>query len=170
MRVYCAATQTAAAQALGEGELGPAPVTGFAVTAALRSWYLDDDDEELEYAAFTEAARGSLRLLDSDPLASRRRLVISADVPEEFVTQRPELDRAVVRVSVPVLTQWWACVHIDNADVTSAIAAAAAAVIPAELGDADSQFAVDSALGHELEWYDVSELDELLKPSGKPDS
>ncbi|MGH3545465.1 MAG: DUF6912 family protein, partial [Mycobacteriales bacterium] len=102
MRVYLPATLSSLSAAVSAGEHGPAPLTGFAVTPALREWYLDDDVDELEYAAFIEAARGSLRLLDADPLAARRRVVISADVSDGLVTAHPELDRAVVRVSQPV--------------------------------------------------------------------
>jgi len=52
-----------------------APLTAFAVTPMLREWYADDDSDELEYAATREAARASLRLLDADPSARRRRVV-----------------------------------------------------------------------------------------------
>ncbi len=166
MRIYLPATMSSLAEAVATGEHGPVPLTGFAVTPALREWYIEDDAddiEELEYAAFTEATRGALRLLDSDPLAARRRVVISADVADDLVTARPELDRAVVRVGKPVPIQWWACVHVDGAEAQDTVRSAAAAVIPADLGDADAQFTVDAALGHELEWYGVSELDILLK-------
>jgi hypothetical protein len=144
------------------GEHGPAPLTAFAVTPALREWYLDDDIEELEYAAFAEATRGSLRLLDADPTAPRRRVVLSADVPDGEVKPHPELDRAVVRIAVPVLVAWLASIHVDDADAAEEIAAAAAAVLNAELGDDDAQFVVDNAEGHELQWYGVQELDDLV--------
>ncbi len=166
MRVYLPATLSSLAEAVAVEQHGPAPLTGFAVTPALREWYIDsdaDDAEELEYAAFTEAARGALRLLDSDPLAARRRVVISADISEELVTARPELDRSVVRVREPVPMQWWACVHVDGVEAQDVVRSAVAAVIPADLGDADAQFTVDAALGYELEWYGVSEVDMLLK-------
>ena len=162
MRVYFASNWNLLAEALDSGELAPAPLTGFAVTPALREWYLDDDEEELEYAAFTEAARGSLRLIDSDISAVRRRVVISADVDDSNVEVRPDLDRAVVRVSATVPIDRWACAHVDSEDAETTVRAAARAVIPADLGDADSQFAVDSALGHELGWYDISELRDLV--------
>ncbi|MGH3428298.1 MAG: DUF6912 family protein [Mycobacteriales bacterium] len=165
MRVYFASNWNLLGGAAAGGELGPAPITGFAVTPALREWYIDDDEEELEYAAFTEAARGSLRLIDSDALSVRRRVVISADVDDATVEFRSDLDRAVVRVSTPLPMERWACVHVDSEEAEPTIAAAADAVIPADLGDVDSQFAMDAALGHELEWYDVSELNGLLKTS-----
>ncbi len=166
MRVYLPATLSSLAEAVAAGEHGSAPLTAFAVTPALREWYsnssADDETDELEYAAFTEATRGALRLLDADPFAPRRRVVISADVADELVTARPELDRAVVRVSQPVPVRRWACVHVDGVEARDAISSAAAAVIPADLGDPDAQFTVDAALGHELEWYDTSEIPALV--------
>ena len=65
MRVYLPGTAGTLRALLDSGEVAPAPLTGFAVTPALREWYLDDDIEALEYAALLEAARGSLRLLDA---------------------------------------------------------------------------------------------------------
>ena len=59
----------------------------FTVTPELRDQYqLSEDDEELEYAALLAAARASLRLIDVDPTAVRRRVVLAADVPESTVT------------------------------------------------------------------------------------
>ena len=63
MRVYLAATMPALRAALEAGEIGPAPLAGFAVTPALRESYASGDEEELEYAAMAVAARASLRLL-----------------------------------------------------------------------------------------------------------
>src|SRR5690349_6669756 len=102
MRIYVPATLTMLRAFSAENLVGPAPLTAFAVTPALREWYLDDDEEVLEYAAFTQAARAALRLLDNDPLAPRRRVVLSADVPDGDVTFHPDLDRAVVRAAAPI--------------------------------------------------------------------
>ena len=162
MRIYLPATLAVLRDADRDGQLGPSPLTGFAVTPALREWYLDEDEEVLEYAAFTEAARASLRLLDADPGAPRRRVVASVDVPDDRVRAHPELDRAVVRVSVAVPFGWLASVHVDGPDAESDVAAAAAAVLAADLGDADAQFVMDGAEGHELAWYGVQELPDLL--------
>src|SRR6516162_567117 len=73
MRVYLPATLSTLACLLRAGEIGPAPVRGFAVTPALREWYATGDLEELEYVAMTHAGRASLRLLAADPGAPRRR-------------------------------------------------------------------------------------------------
>jgi hypothetical protein len=165
VRVYLPSTVGILGAVRSAGEVGPAPVTAFAVTPALREWYAEGDDEELEYAAFSEAARASLRLLDNDPLAPRRRVVLSADVPDSAVTAQPDLDRAVVRLADAVPLSSIAAVHVDGADAQDDVAAAVAVVLEADLGDEDAQFVVDGAEGHELEWYDVSELDQLVDRS-----
>ena len=74
MRVYFPATTRTLGELVDSGELGPPPLTGFAVTPQLRAWYRDSDSDELEYAALLDAARGSLRLLDQDPDAMPRQV------------------------------------------------------------------------------------------------
>lgn len=162
MRVYLPVTTQLLRQLVETGELGPAPLTGFAVTPELRSWYRDSDLEELEYAALLEAARGSLRLLDGDPTAVRRRAVVAADLPEEDVTVRPDLDRAVVRVSTVVPMKLVAAVHLDGAEAEKAVAAAVLAVLEADLGSEDAKFVLDEAEGYELLWYATQEVGPLL--------
>jgi len=49
MRVYLPATVSMLDSVLRDAEIGPAPVTAFAVTPALREWYASGDLEELEY-------------------------------------------------------------------------------------------------------------------------
>src|ERR1035438_421630 len=66
MRVYLPATLPALADLLRTGEIGPVPLTGFAVTPALREWYASGDLEELEYVAMTHAARASQIRRDSN--------------------------------------------------------------------------------------------------------
>jgi hypothetical protein len=162
MRIYLPATLVTLADLHKSGEHGPAPITGFAVTPALREWYTDEDEDELEYAAFRDAAVASLRLLDADPTAPRRRVVLSADVPDGEVRPHPELDRSVVRVSVPTPIEWFAAVHVDSADAVPDVTAAAQAIGAADLGDDDAQFAVDGAEAHELEWYGLQEVPDLI--------
>jgi len=163
MRVYLPATTRTLRELVDNGELGPVPLTGFAITPQLREWYRDSDEEELEYAALLEAARGSLRLIDQDPAALPRRVVVVAEVPDDQVTLRPDLDRAVVRVAEPVPMRLVAAVHIDGADAEKAVAAAVAVVLEADLGSADARFEVDGAEGHELLWYASQELGPLLE-------
>lgn len=162
MRIYLPATLPMLREAETAGEVGPAPLTGFAVTPALREWYLDDDEEVLEYAAFSQAARAALRLLDADPLAPRRRVVLSADLPDTGVTLHPDLDRAVVRAVRPVPLSALAAIHVDGADAEKDVSAAVGVILAADLGNEDAQFTVDSADDHELEWYAVQELPILL--------
>lgn len=162
MRVYISATSSTLRALLATGEVGPAPLTAFAVTPALREWYVDNDAEELEYAAMLEAARGSLRLIDRDETAARRRVVIAADVPDGEVSVRDDLDRGVARLAAPVPLAAVASVHADDADAEPAVRAAAEAIIPADLGDAGAQDAVDDAEGFELSWYANQEIEDLL--------
>jgi hypothetical protein len=162
VRVYLP-TSTAGLQALLDtGELGPAPLTAFAVTPALREWDVDDELEELEYAAMNEAARASLRLLDADPTAARRRVVVALDAPDGDVEVRDDLDRGVVRLQKAVTLAQIASVHVDDAEAEDSVAAAAAAVIAADLGDQAAQDRVDDAEGYELSWYATQEVADLL--------
>lgn len=163
MRVYVSATFPVLRTLLEAGSLGPPPVRAFAVTPAVREWYAEGDTEELEYAVLREAAAASLRLLDSDPAAERRRVVIAADVPDSEVTARPELDRAVVSLSEPVPLSAVAAVHADTAEAEDAVRAAAAVVLDADLGSDDAQFVVDGADGYELAWYATQEIGALVE-------
>lgn len=162
MRVYLPSSTSGLRALLDTGELGPAPLTAFAVTPALREWYVDDELEELEYAAMNEAARASLRLLDADPAAARRRVVVALDAPDGEVEIRDDLDRGVVRLQKAVTLAQIASVHVDDADAEASVAAAAGAIIAADLGDQTAQDRVDDAEGHELSWYATQELAALL--------
>jgi hypothetical protein len=161
--VYLSATTSILRELLASGVVGPSPLTAFAVTPALREWYVDDDPEALEYAATMEAARGSLRLIDSDPSAARRRVVIAADVPDRTVTVRDDLDRGVVHIGEPVPLAAIASVHADDADAEPSVAAAADAIIAADLGDEQSQERVDDAEGFDLAWYANQEIAAYLE-------
>ena len=83
MRVYLPTTLAglAAAHLAGRFE---GPLEAHAVTGAVREWYSSGDLEELEYAAFTEAAEASLRLLAGEG-SPHRRVVVAADVPDAVV-------------------------------------------------------------------------------------
>ncbi|MGI8694780.1 MAG: DUF6912 family protein [Geodermatophilaceae bacterium] len=163
MRIYLPATVPMLRELLDEAELGPPPLRAFAVTPAVREWYLDAEVEELEYAALREAAAASLRLLDTHPTAARRRVVVVADVPDEQVKPRSDLERAVVEVSASVPLRLVAAVHADTADAEPTVRAAANVVLEADLGSADSQFMVDEAEGYELAWYATQEIGALIE-------
>ncbi|OII61572.1 MULTISPECIES: hypothetical protein [unclassified Streptomyces] len=167
MRVYVPLTLPGLAQAHGAGELGPGPLTAYAVTPGLREWYVSDDIEELEYAALNRAAAASLRMLAADPGAARRRIVVAVDVPDTATTVDPDrsLDPSSVgevriRSAVPLVKA--AAVHADADDAEAAVSAAADALGAADMGDDDAQFTVDGAEDHELLWYGVQEIPGLL--------
>lgn len=168
MRVYLPSTLTLLAGVHAAGEIGPAPLRACAVTPALREWYAGGDQEELEYAAMTAAARASLRLLAADPAAPRRRVVLAAEVPDGTVTwARGDAglgngDRALVEVTAVVPWKKIASGHVDDADAAGDIEAAVAALPAADAGDGDALFTVDGADGYELLWYATQELAHLL--------
>lgn len=164
MRMYLPATVPMLAALHKEGSFRPDPaVPSHAVTAQLREWYAEGDDEELEYVAFTRAAQEALHLLRADPQAPPRRVVIATDVPErDVVALDVELGSSAVRGPGPVSLGAIAAVHIDGADAEADVRAAALVVAEAEAGDPDAQFTVDGAEDHELEWYDPSELEQIL--------
>jgi hypothetical protein len=188
VRVFLPCTLPRLKAALAAGEVGPAPVVACAVTSALREWYAEGDDEELEYVAMAEAARASLRLLDgelvADPSAPPRRVVLAADVDASAVTRRTgagaggadasgpgaggavaggaEGTRAAVTLSGPVPLSAVVSAHVDDAEAEDAVAAAAASVVAAEMGSDDARFALDEAEGHELLWWHPSEFELLV--------
>ncbi|MEU1302942.1 DUF6912 family protein [Streptomyces shenzhenensis] len=167
MRVYVPLTLPGLAEAHRTGELGTGPFVAYAVTPALREWYLSDDIEELEYAALNRAALASLRQLAADPGAPRRRVVVAVDVPDGAAMPDPDrgLDPAAlgeVRVTGPVPLAKAAAVHADADDAEEDVAAAVTAVPAADEGDDDAQFVVDGAEDHELLWYATQEIPALV--------
>jgi hypothetical protein len=163
MRVFLPSTLPALAQALQAGHVGPGPLPGFAVTAALREAYASGDAEELEYAALTEAARASLRMLAGDPAAPSRRVVLAVDIPPEQVswdTNDDEPARVMISAEVPVKRLISA--HVDAPEAGPDVRSAAEALSAADAGDEDASFTVDGAEGHELAWYATQELSYLV--------
>jgi hypothetical protein len=167
VRVYLPATTTVLQRLVDEGSL-PGPHTAFAVTPQLRAFYAvsdaEADNEELEYAALLAAARASLRLLDIDPLAARRRAVIAADVPDDAVAPMddPHVEPGAVRIEADIRLQHVASAHLDESDAEEDVRAAVNVVLEADLGSEDSQFLVDQAEGHELAWYATQEIGPML--------
>lgn len=176
------ATVSMLRELVDNGELLPVNGTAFALTPALRESYTSGTTEELEYAALTEAARASLRLMAAERDADGgeaevappggsdgaigaknppRRVVISAD-PDD-VTLRPDLDDAVVRLSGPIALDTVAAVHVDTSDAESAVLAVAPVIDDADLGDEDAELALGDAEDHELAWYAPQELPFLLE-------
>jgi uncharacterized protein DUF6912 len=167
VRVYLPATLPLLGALRRGGALDP-PAEAHTVTPDLREWYAEGDDEELEYVAFTRAAQGALRLLRRDPGAPRRRVVVSVDVPAQGLQRRDrDLGSSLVAVAGPVPLTAVAAIHVDGASAENDVAAAAKVIDEAVAGDPDAQFTVDGAEDHELEWYDPSELHQILGDSGR---
>ena len=167
MRVSVPLTLSGLAEAYKTGELGAGPFLAYAVTPALREWYLSDDIEELEYAALNRAALASLRLLALDPAAVRRRVVVAVDVPEGAAVADPDrgLDPVAlgeVRVTGPVQLEGAAAVHVDSGEAEADVSAAADALGAADTGDDDAQFVVDGSEDHELLWFATQEIPNLV--------
>ena len=163
MRVYLPSTLTGLRRLLDTGELGDPPLPAYAVTPGLREWYAEGDDEELEYAALDLAAAASVRLIDADQDAPRRRVVVVAEV--EGVEPVPHVDRAAVRVTAAVPLRLVKAVHVDDPAAVPDVTVAADAVIEADLGSEDAAFRVAQAEGHELQWYASQEIGPLLELS-----
>jgi hypothetical protein len=53
-------------------------------------------------------------------------------------------------------------VHVDDVAAEADVAAAVQALPTADAGEDDAQFVVDAVDDHELLWYDVTELDDVL--------
>ncbi len=167
MRVYVPLTLPRLAEAYKAGEVGPGPLVAYAVTPALREWYVSDDIEELEYAALNRAAAASLRLVAGDPGVARRRVVLAADVPDGAAVADPDrgLDQGAlgeVRVPAGLSLGKVAAVHVDSGDAEVDVAAAAAALGAADMGDEDARFVVDGAEDHELLWFATQEIPGLI--------
>jgi hypothetical protein len=167
VRVYLPATTTMLGTLVDDGQL-EGPHTAFAVTPQLRQFYAvsdaEADVEELEYAALLAAARASLRLIDVDPTAARRRVVIAADIADAAVEPLDEhADPGAVRVTADVRVPDVASAHLDGAEAERDVSAAVALVLEADLGSEDAQFVVDQAEGHELGWYATQEIGPALE-------
>ncbi|GAA1577319.1 hypothetical protein GCM10009804_37390 [Kribbella hippodromi] len=167
MRVYIPSTLRLLSAACNAGELGPAPLAAYAVTPALREWYTEGDEEELEYAAMAQAARASVGLLAADPGTARRRVVIAAEV-----SAVPPADGSVelgdARLELHVVIPWRmvASVHLDTADAVPVVRKAADSWEAAQNGDDDAVFALDSCEGEDLMWYATQEIPDLLAAEG----
>ena len=166
MRVYLPSTLSGLRDLLESSSLS-GPLPGFAVTGALREWYAEGDEEELEYAALSLAARASVRLLDRalllDAAMSPRRVVVVVDVDD--VETAPDVDRAAVRVLGEVPMRLVQAVHVDDPAAEADVRAAAEQLVEADLGSEDAAFVVEQAEGHELQWYATQEIGPLLELS-----
>lgn len=165
MRIYLPATWPMLARMVSTGKFEPLGGTAFALTPKLRESYVAGDDEELEYAAMSEAARASLRLLSvefglGEDDTPARRVVVAADTE---VTLRPDLDDGAVRVTGAIGMEQIAAVHVDLPEAEHAVREAAGAVDKADLGDLDAEFLVGEVEDHDLAWYAPGEVAFLVQ-------
>jgi hypothetical protein len=163
MRVYLPSTLTELRKLLDTGQVGEPPLPGYAVTPALTEWYAEGDQEELEYVTLTLAAKASVRLLDADQDAVRRRVVVVVEVPDSLVEPAAHVDRAAVTITGEVPLKLVQSVQVDDPSAVEDVTVAADAVIEADLGSEDAGFRVEQAEGHELQWYATQEIGPLLE-------
>lgn len=170
MRLFIPATFSMLGTLVADGEMPVRSGTAFAATPALVESYAEGDTEELEHAAFEEAALASLRLLQGEgvgsenPLTVPRRVVVSVDLPDGAFTLRPDLDTAVVRLENPIVpTKAVRAVHVDLESNAELVTRAVDAVDEADLGDEDAELVVGDALDAELAWFDPVELPFLVE-------
>lgn len=160
MRVYLPATLPLLQRWLDAGEASVE--AAYAVTPSLREWYREADLDELEHAAQADASVGSLELLDLDPGAPRRRVVVAVDVDDTALDPVSSRGRAAVTVAGPVAVSRWGSALVDDAEADLVVATAIASLAGAARGDDDAQFALDEAEACELSWYAVQELRHLF--------
>lgn len=162
MRVYVPSSMSGLRRLHERGGLREPPAFGSAVTPYLRQYYSAADEDELEYLILAAAAHDSLRLLAGDPGEVRRRVVIALEVADAAVTADPGAGPTAVRVSVEVPLADVVAVHVDGDDAVAAIDAATTAADAADLGDQGAAEIVAAAEEHELLWYGVQEISDLV--------
>lgn len=166
VRVFLPATFAMLTELEETGQLAARSGWGFTVTPALREFYTEGDEEEIEYSAFLEASMASLRLLaigDEDKFPHRR-VVISVDVDESVVTPKPDMGEPVVALNSATITKDnLQAIHVDIEESEAATAKAIAAIDNADLGDEDAELAVGDALDNFMAFYDPTELPILVE-------
>ncbi|MFB9378699.1 DUF6912 family protein [Kineococcus gynurae] len=174
MRVYWPTTLAHLAETLGGETLASGPVTVHAVTPTLRDYYADADprdlEEELEFVAMTDAAGQSLRLLAGEGDAARpRRCVAALEVADGGVLDGPggrgswsAPERSQVVLAGDLRPAQLVSVHVDGEEAEADVRAALAALPAADAGDEDAAFVVENTEGHDLLWYDATEVALLL--------
>ena len=145
-RIYVPANAEMLAHLAATGEVKPVSAV-HTVTAWLEREAPGADVEDLEYTAFLDAAMSSVALLAGQPA---RRVVISADVPDDLVSAQSEGTAADFDGSVKLKKV--AAIHMDDASAAEEIAGELAS-------DEPDLAAIESNV---LDWYAPSELQELL--------
>ncbi|WP_193394650.1 DUF6912 family protein [Corynebacterium aurimucosum] len=166
MRVFLPATFAMLTELEETGQLAARSGWGFTVTPALREFYTEGDEEEIEYSAFIEASMASLRLLaiGDEEKFPHRRVVISVDVDDSVVTPKPDMGEPVVALNPATITKDnLQAIHVDIEESEAATAKAIAAIDNADLGDEDAELAVGDALDNFMAFYDPTELPILVE-------
>jgi uncharacterized protein DUF6912 len=140
-RVYLPLAEGEVRRLGSTGALDSVPLTGYAVTAELRRRHPGMDEEELEYLAFSDAARS-----DAAPVVAAADLGADVLAERELGGERVSSGGSVsqVQVSAPVLRRQMVSFHVAEASAAS--------------GDGGIP---------EFSWYDATELDVvvgLLRP------
>lgn len=165
VRVYLPATFDMLGTLAKDGQMPVRSGVGFSLTPALREFFTSGDDEEIEYQAFLEASRASLRLLTAggEEKFPNRRVVISADLPETSVSANADKGEAVVDVFPALLeTAQLVAIHVDDEGNEPATAAAIEVVDAADLGDEDAEITLGDCEDNLMSWYDAKELGVLV--------
>lgn len=165
VRVYLPATFDMLGTLAKDGQMPVRSGVGFSLTPALREFFTSGDDEEIEYQAFLEASRASLRLLTAggEEKFPHRRVVISADLPEASVSANADKGEAVVDVFPALLeTAQLVAIHVDDEGNEPATAAAIEVVDAADLGDEDAEITLGDCEDNLMSWYDAKELGVLV--------
>jgi uncharacterized protein DUF6912 len=134
-RIYVPLLPDAVRRLAAEREIGPPPVAAFGVTERVERADPTGLEEEWEYAALTEAVEAAA-LLQGTTVA--KRVIAAADVDPGTVSSDGTRESiAAVTVAGPVTLRQVVSFHVDE-----------------EAGDQGME---------DLLWYDVTELDEVLR-------
>ena len=137
VRVYVPLSTSTLADLANAGELGAERVRAYAVTPGLAESYPGADEEELEFAALQDASDAARALRGE---GQTHRVIAAADVDEATLLVADDAAGDVVSrqdLRGPVARRRVASFHVDEAPTD----------------DAD------------LLWYDVTEIDEVLRLS-----
>lgn len=132
-RIYVPVDAASVRRLTADRVLAGSTVEAFAVTERLERMLPSGDEEEWEYAALTEAFEAA----DEHRTGRARRVVLSADADPSWVTSRVGTHLCAVQLSQPLPLSRVVSFHVDES-------------------------AGDEGMD-DLLWYDVTELDEVLR-------